>query len=140
MKLRRRWPLWALAAYAALVGVILLAPGSPSDAVDTITAWLRDGLGLSLLRQGWVEFAGNIALFLPLGFLLSVVWRRPWVGVVVAVVVSIAAEVVQLALPARTASLRDVVANVAGAVIGATVAWLLLRRRRERPASTQRFD
>jgi VanZ family protein len=75
-------------------------------------------------------------LFLPLGFLLTALWRRQWIGFVVALVVSAGAEIAQLALPARTAAPRDVLANVSGALIGGAIAWLLLHRRRPRSRSS----
>ncbi len=122
----------ALALYAAAVGVVLLAPGSPSDQVDAVTAFVRGDLGLSFVRQGWVEFAGNVAMFLPLGFLLTLLLRAPWWGVALAVGASAAAELVQVLLPARTATPRDVLANALGALAGAGIAWLVVIRRAPR--------
>jgi hypothetical protein len=132
----RRWALWGLAAYAAAVGVVLLSPVSPGAAVEMVSAWVQGTLGLSWVRQGWIEFGANIVLFLPLGFLLTALWRRQWIGFVVALVVSAGAEIAQLALPARTAAPRDVLANVSGALIGGAIAWLLLHRRRPRSRSS----
>jgi VanZ family protein len=43
---------------------------------------------------------------------------------------SVSAELVQVLLPDRLPSLRDVVANASGAVIGAALAWLYTVSRR----------
>lgn len=116
--------------YAAAVIVVLLSPVSPSAAVAWLTGVLRDDLGWSAVRQGWVEFGLNIALFAPLGLLVTMLFRRVWLGVVTALALSVAAEAVQEFLPGRLASLRDVLANVVGAAIGALIAWIILRRLR----------
>ncbi len=130
---------WAgLGLYALAVIMVLFAPSSPSAAVDAITRVIRDDLGLSFVRQGWVEFAGNVVMFAPLGFLSTLLFRRPWWGMMIALALSVLAEVTQLLLPARTATLRDVVANGLGALIGALLAWLIVirqSRRRRQPAT-----
>ncbi|MFS0866267.1 VanZ family protein [Microbacterium sp. 179-B 1A2 NHS] len=139
MDRRRRWVWGALAGYAVLVGVVLLSPLSPSVAIDAVTGWIRDDAGLTRVRQGWVEFGGNIVMFVPLGLLLTLAFRVPWRGVALAVVLSVAAELVQLLLPARMPSIRDVIANALGALLGAGIAWLLIRRSRPaRPPATRR--
>ena len=125
----RPWAAWGLLLYAAAVVVVLLAPGPPSAVLDAVVDWLRGALGWSGIRQGWVEFVANIALFIPLGLFATALWRNAWVGAILALVVSAGAELVQLALPARTASLRDIIANVGGALIGSAVAWLVVRTR-----------
>jgi glycopeptide antibiotics resistance protein len=138
---RRRLVLWgALVVYAAAALVVLLSPGAPSGVIDAVTGWVRGGLGATAVRQGWIEFAANIALFVPLGFLLTGLFRRPWAGFAVALALSVAAELVQLLLPARLPSLRDVLANALGAATGAAFAWafLIRRPRRRRPQETTR--
>jgi hypothetical protein len=134
----RRWALWGLAAYVLAVIVVLLSPVSPGRAVEAITEAVR-GLGFPGVRQGWVEFGANIVLFLPFGFLLTLLWRRPWLGVLVAVGVSVAAEVAQTALDGRFATPRDVLANSLGALLGAAIGWAV-RRRLVRPASARGSD
>ncbi|MFJ6653886.1 VanZ family protein [Microbacterium sp. NPDC091313] len=131
----RRGAALVLGVYAAVVVVVLLSPISPEVAVAWLTALLRDDVGWSAVRQGWVEFALNIALFVPLGLLVTMLFRRVWLGVVTALLLSVAAEAVQEFLPGRLASLRDVLANVVGAAIGAFIAWIILRRLRGRAAS-----
>lgn len=125
----RRWVYAALVLYALGVGFVLLSPDSPSAQVDAVTAFVRERLGLRGVRQGWVEFGGNVVMFLPLGFLSALLFRVPWWGVVLAVALSVSAELVQVLLPARTATPRDVLANALGALLGAGLAWLVIIRR-----------
>ncbi len=118
--------------------VLLLSPLSPSDVIAMLAGWMRGVLGWGEFRQGWIEFPANVLLFVPMGLLLTLLVRRPWSGALVAVLLSVCAELVQTLLPARVASLRDVIANALGAVIGAGMAWLVIRHRRARPTETTR--
>jgi glycopeptide antibiotics resistance protein len=73
----------------------------------------------------------NVVLFVPLGVLLVLVLRRSWLeAALVAVAVSAVLEVVQL-VPAlhREATLGDVLTNGLGALVGATIATVVRRRR-----------
>jgi F0F1-type ATP synthase assembly protein I len=125
----RRWALIGLLIYGACAGVVLLAPVSYSGIVHAIDSWLRSALGLTWFGSGWVEFIANILLFVPLGFLLTLIARPHWLGVVVGLLVSAGVELVQIVIPSREASLRDVLANTCGAAVGAVLAWLLLQAR-----------
>jgi glycopeptide antibiotics resistance protein len=115
---RPRWAIW------------LLAPAGPGAILGALVEWIRDDLGFADFRQGWIEAPANVVLFIPLGFLLTLLLRRAWVGVLLAVMLSVSAELVQVLLPDRLPSLRDVVANASGAVIGAALAWLYTVSRR----------
>jgi len=75
--------------------------------------------------MGRGDLLGNLALFLPFGYLGMVAWRRPRRPLRFALLVGSAAiygaalQVVQLYLPSRDPALRDVMPNVLGAAIGA---------------------
>ncbi|HTH05531.1 MAG TPA: VanZ family protein, partial [Ilumatobacteraceae bacterium] len=97
--------------------------------VNRIGDWLRYDVGIDWFGSGWIEFGANILMFVPLGFLLSLLFRRPWVGVVLAVVLSAVAEVAQIIIPSRQPTLRDILANTLGAALGAALAWLIVLRR-----------
>ncbi|MCS5716750.1 VanZ family protein [Herbiconiux sp. CPCC 205763] len=79
-----------------------------------------------------VEFAANIAMFVPLGVLIALLFgpRWWWVTIVACLALSISIEVYQYQfLPYRYATVRDVLANSAGGAIGAiaaviAIAWL----------------
>ena len=128
----RRLVLAALGGYVGLVLIVVIAPVSYADVVHAIDAALRDGLGVAWFGSGWIEFAANVLLFVPLGLLLTLLVDRVWIGVAVCVAASVAVELAQFVLPSRQASPRDVLANAVGAVLGAGLAWLIMRRRRGR--------
>jgi len=118
--------------YAVALVLIAFWP-SPVDRAghDTLQrwlAWLQAHGAPGWLTYGMVEFASNIVLFIPAGFLIVVLAgaRFWWLGPLAGLLGSAAIEVGQLILlPARTASTRDVVANTSGALIG-TVLGLLV--------------
>jgi VanZ family protein len=137
---RRLVLICALAVYGLAAVVLLVSPLSPGDVVAALASRVQSLPGLSGVRQGWIEFGANILLFVPLGFLLTGIFRRPWIGVALALALSVGAELVQVLLPARLPSLRDVLANALGAALGAGIAWVFLirRSRRARRRGTRR--
>lgn len=138
MRIVRRWAPIVFGLYAVAAIVLLLSPIAPHDIIEWVFDLLH-GVGLTGFGIGWVEFIGNIVLFIPIGLFLTVLVRNQWLGAALAVVFSIAVELVQVLLPARTTSLRDVLANGIGAVVGAAIAWFIIRRhRREPPPATTR--
>ncbi|WP_375386200.1 VanZ family protein [uncultured Microbacterium sp.] len=128
----RRWVLIGLGVYGAVIIGLLLAPVSVTGILDLLSSWVRNDLGVTSFGSGWIEFAANILMFVPLGFLLTLLLPKPWQGVLLAIALSIMAEVAQIVIPSRQASLRDVLANATGAAIGAALALLVVRRRRRR--------
>lgn len=115
-------------AYAAALALIAFWP-APVDRgakglLDAIERWIP------LLSYELIEFSANVVMFVPLGFLLAVLLRRRrWLVLPLAIAVTLLIEVGQaLLLPERTPSLRDVVANTAGAAIGLAVVLLITRR------------
>jgi len=90
---------------------------------------------------GTVEFSANVVYFVPLGLLVVLLagggsWRLATaLGFGVSVVIEVAQD---LFLPARVASVDDVLSNTAGACLGAllgvlTLAWMARRRMRTVP-------
>lgn len=118
-----------LAVYALVIVVVLVAPVSFSGIVNRIGEVLGSA-GFTGFGTGWIEFFANILIFAPLGFFLTLLFRHPLVGTMLALVLSVAAEIAQIVIPSRQPSLRDVLANALGAAVGAAIAWLLLARRR----------
>ncbi|SDZ39457.1 VanZ family protein [Herbiconiux ginsengi] len=86
-----------------------------------------------------VEFCANIAMFIPLGLLVALLFgpRWWWAAFFVCAALSVSIEFYQyLLLPDRYATVRDVVANSTGGAIGMlaaviAIAWL----RRPTPIS-----
>ena len=71
------------------------------------------------------DLIANVVLFVPVGFLLTLLAGRWWIGLVGGAALSAAAETVQLFLPHRVASILDVATNSAGCAAGVLVAVLL---------------
>ncbi|WIB62049.1 VanZ family protein [Curtobacterium sp. MCLR17_007] len=135
----RRLATTLLALYG--IGVLLVGFwGSPVDAgahpgiLRVLDLAHRAGLPL-WFGYGALEFTANVLFFVPLGLLvvLRLGTRAWWAGAAAGLVVSAAIEVGQaLFLPARFASLDDVLANTSGAVIGAMAGVVLLGLRGRR--------
>nr|WP_252727946.1 VanZ family protein [Curtobacterium sp. WW7] len=76
-----------------------------------------------------IESLANVAFFVPLGLLVVLLAgaRWWWAGAAAGLLVSSTIEIGQaLFLPARYATIDDVVANTMGAVVGAVLGVLLL--------------
>jgi glycopeptide antibiotics resistance protein len=127
---------WLLGGYVAAMLAVVFQP-LPHAAVGSVNLGFRlvQKLGLDVvITPTMVEFVWNVALFVPLTFLGSVIDRRvtweQWFGVGLAVSGTI--EYVQLMfLPGRSASLLDLASNTLGGLLGALLALRLVRRREQ---------
>jgi glycopeptide antibiotics resistance protein len=91
--------------------------------------WLNES-GLPWLRYAHVEAAANVALFVPLGILGTLILRRWWLTSLVGIAIAAAIELAQFAaLPARVSTISDVLANGLG-VTGAALATAAIVRLR----------
>jgi glycopeptide antibiotics resistance protein len=78
---------------------------------------------------------GNLLLFIPLGILLPLLWRRLrfWRGIQIAIALSCSIELLQLLSRVwgsyRTADINDVILNVVGAGLGLGLASLFRLRQ-----------
>ncbi|WOQ69266.1 VanZ family protein [Microbacterium limosum] len=119
-----------LVIYVATLGLIALWPTHVDAPFSPHIAWLLERV--PLLTYNRLEFAANILLFVPLGFLLAVLvaprWR--WTIPLAALAVSALIEGWQALGPGRTSTLLDVAANAAGGVLGLVIALIALPRRR----------
>ncbi|TQK18503.1 VanZ like protein [Microbacterium sp. SLBN-154] len=120
-----------LGAYGLALLVIAFWP-TPVDrgAGPLLRALTR---ALPWLTYDVIEFSANILLFVPLGVLLAGILRaeRPLMLPVI-LATTLVVEGGQLLLPERTATLRDVVANTLGGLVGWGIVIVLERRRRRR--------
>lgn len=92
-----------------------------------------------------LEFLANIALFVPVGMFLLLLFgtRLWWLAIGASFALTCAIELVQGSIPGRVSDERDLVANGLGAIIGVVIALVLtapaaFRRRRRRRASATR--
>ncbi len=137
----RMWSLIALVVFCLAVAVITFWPGPPDPNGQH---WLRGFLerahahGLpAWITFGKIEFSSNVLMFVPIGLFgaLALPGRR-WLIVPAALVASAVIELVQaVALPLRYGTVRDVVSNTLGALLGfllatAIIGWLRRRARR----------
>lgn len=130
-----------LAVVAVVMAALTLYPdGAPSAGVAC-------ALQLPYLAPTASETMANILLFLPLSFLIGLVWRRPVVAMLIGAAASAAIEAVQALVPAigRACDTSDLINNAIGAVLGGACAWgaLLIRRAldaRRRGAAQERID
>lgn len=98
--------------------------------------YTNNGAVLDFLRgnlRGYLlfEFIANIALFIPLGFLLPMSFRRLkwWAVDLIGLGTTCLVELVQPYL-GRTGDLDDVITNFTGAVIGCVIAKIVLTIRK----------
>ena len=128
------WARPLFVGYAVVLAVILLNPSAqlPSGGVGFVERVLLDiGLGSHLVQGYRVEFVLNVAALVPVSLLGSLIWPhcnwRDWTAA--CFVLSMGVEAVQaLVLVERSSTYVDVVANTAGAMIGALAiaAWRAL--------------
>ena len=124
-----------LALYGVLLAVVLLAPTSTVQAslvLDVVRALQHLGVHGTWSTFTRVEVLTNVLMIAPLTFLGSLVLSRlrwqDWTAY--AFIGAACVEMFQgIVLPARQASFSDIVANTAGAALGA----LLARRLRQPP-------
>ena len=138
--MRRAFRLLPLVVGATYLAALVLIAWWPThvDAGLGVVDWpltraLAAVLGISAASAyAVIEVGANVALFVPLGLLIS--WRfagwRWWRVALVGALVSVVIEVVQAVTPLdRTASVTDVLANTVGAALGALAAQWVVRRR-----------
>ena len=132
--------------YLAFVAWLTLTPqvdavGHISIIYRVLDALHRRGYLLSI-DDTELEFLANIALFVPVGMFLLLLFgtRLWWVALTASFAMTTFIEIAQRSIPGRVPDERDLMANGLGAVIGVLVALVLtlpatLRRRRQRRAT-----
>ncbi|WP_345481963.1 VanZ family protein [Amnibacterium soli] len=115
--------------YVAVVLLVTLWPTTVDRSIDPyldrVLQELHERGMPTFVDYGFIEFSANIVFFVPVGFLLGILfpYRLSFLAVVCGAALSAAVEIAQgLFLPGRVSSLADVVANSSGAVIGYLVA------------------
>ena len=99
-----------------------------------------DAWGEAVLNHNFepliISLAGNIGIFIPMGFFIPMLWRKTWKQtVLIASLASLTIEVCQL-FQARCSDIDDLWMNTLGGLIGWAV-YLLLHR--PKPDITGRF-
>jgi glycopeptide antibiotics resistance protein len=151
----RQWAGWLLLAYllvvcALVLSVRLTAPGLPGF-TDSLVAWSAETGILAGLPFDQAGALANVAVFVPIGFLLAGLWGRrgsrragtgapprsgmpDWMVFLVATAWSAGLELTQLYLLAEASgTVRDLVCNSAGALAGVVLHRVVqVARRRGR--------
>lgn len=113
----------ALAVYLLAGASITLGPKPGRLFASGIRAF--DGA----LSPQAIEALANVALFVPIGFLLCLSFPAVprWLMWGLCVAASAAVELYQYVLPGRDATFRDLVTNGLGAALGVGLSWTLDR-------------
>ena len=129
--------------YLAFVAWVTLTPQSYaaqhiSIIYRVLDVFHRHGYLLSI-NDTRMEFLANIALFVPVGMFLLLLFgtRLWWLAVGASFALTCAIELAQRSIPGRVSDERDLISNGLGAIIGVVIALVLtapaaLRRRRQR--------
>ncbi|BDZ65456.1 VanZ family protein [Agromyces mangrovi Wang et al. 2018] len=127
--------MWAVAAAFYVLGVlfITLVPVPWTIRSAQVEHGVLDPQSW-LLASTWTtgsprEAIANVAMFVPVGFLVARV--AAWLGVVV-VMLTWTIEIVQIPLLDRISDPRDLVANLIGGLVGVALALATRRRTRKR--------
>ncbi len=118
-------------SYLAFVGWVTLTPGSDaptqSDLVLRVLARLQGYDRLSWLTYDRAEYLANVALFVPVGVFLLLLFgtRFWWLAVGAALVLTSFIETAQRSVPGRVSDERDIAANTMGAVVGVVLGLVL---------------
>ena len=124
---RRRWVPALLAAWAFYVfSLAVLSRGSQPEA----QYMLRLFWSYENWPEGWEQIVANVAVFVPLGFLLGLL--TGWKGVLAGAGFSLLIELLQLLLRRGVFEFDDLFHNTLGALIGVSLAVLLLRLKKRR--------
>lgn len=131
-RFRVRFTAVLAALYIAFVLAVTLYPTAVDKGLDPYLEKVLNQLHAHgvpyFVNYNFVEFTANIAFFVPVGFLVSLLlsFRVSWAAAVLGGLLSSAIELAQGAfLPGRVSSVYDVAANTSGAVIGTIVAILV---------------
>jgi glycopeptide antibiotics resistance protein len=135
MRPRHSWVWWTLSAVVAVW--LLWMTLRPNRAVATDLARLIEpaaerGVSAHVL----IDLAGNVLVFLPLGAALALALRDRPVGhrlswaTLGGAGLSLAVELIQMAIPSRVAALDDWLLNTGGAFLGAVGGCVVGRRQK----------
>jgi len=149
----RRHPLLSLltVAYLGALAWVTLTPSSNSDRafslLQVVVRELQSHASTDFLTYDDVEFLANIALFVPMGVFVVLLFGRRmwWAGIFAGVLASCWIELAQgVWLSDRVSDPRDLVSNSLGTLLGVLVALLVtwpaayrLRQRTRAKAARQ---
>lgn len=104
----------------------------PLETVLRFWRVLRDSTDSESLRHAWSNLAGNVVLFVPLGFLVPWMWqpwRRFWRHILLMGSIILMVELSQLLLALGTCDVDDLLLNLLGSSMGFLV-WKMIEKLR----------
>ncbi|TXK16051.1 VanZ family protein [Microbacterium wangchenii] len=135
----RRLLLALLVAYVVTLALIAFWPTHVDRDAGPLLAAIERVFPWATYRR--IEFSANVALFVPFGMLLTLLMRSWPLALCSGVAASLAIEFVQeVALPGRTASVLDVLANALGTAAGVGIALVARRASRKRIEAASEGD
>lgn len=113
-----------LLPYAVCLLLITWLPASQAGKVTGMVSYLAHLLDPRVpfsIGYPALEFLSNLALFVPLGLLLSLGWPRLqwWAVSLIGFTTTVTIECAQWGIPSRFPAISDIVSNTLGTMIGA---------------------
>lgn len=129
------------AVYLVVVGFVVWSP-QPEDGIGVLAIVARWVASFGLPYEPTftvLEVAANVVMFVPFGVLALTAfrWMRVWSATLAGLVTSGIIEGVQLFLPTRFSTVSDLVANTAGALLGALLVAAVRRGRQPHGVRTR---
>ncbi len=122
----RRIGLSFLLPYLFLVFAVTVFLRSSADGYNLILEPFKSYREYYTNDFTWFQIRANVLLFMPIGFFLPMVLKKPFfMPLIVGVGVSVTIEFLQLILRRGTCETDDVISNSIGLLIGFVVFWTL---------------
>ena len=93
----------------------------PTYTISEYLSLLRHTDSPALVRHAWINLAGNVITFIPLGFFLPALWpclRRFWRCLLCCAGIIVLIELVQLFTLLGSCDVDDLILNLPGCVLG----------------------
>lgn len=126
LDLVRRIALSLLIPYLFLTLVATVITRSPTAEVRIVLEPFRTYRQYYTDEFTWFEIRANVLLFIPIGFLLPMVIKKPiWLPLIIGIGISVIIELIQLITHRGLCETDDVISNTIGLMIGFAAFWLI---------------
>ena len=122
----RRIGLSFLLPYLFLVFAVTVFLRSSADGYNLILEPFKSYRDYHIDEFTWFQIRANVLLFIPIGFFLPMIIKKPFfMPLIAGVGVSVTIELLQLVLRRGTCETDDVISNSIGMLIGFAVFWAI---------------
>lgn len=126
LELVRRIALSILIPYLFLTFVATVISRSPSAETQIMLEPFRTYRQYYTDDFTWFEIRANVLMFVPIGFLLPPVIKKPvWLPPIIGIGISVIIELIQLITHRGMCETDDVISNTIGFLIGFAAFWLI---------------